>query len=205
MQLVVTLPTGATATTPVTVYLTNNSPTVVTIVGPTAITFPIGSLVQVVNLQTIGPGQINITAGAAGVGAAALTTVNKVVAPKLIGHWFSGAAGLTDTSGYTPAGTHDGMVVGANPEGLRYSTDVPAGFGGQSLDLTANGTANTTVGVVVTNSANFDGGYLTTFDTGISSAFSVALWAKGVPNGWDGFVSKRGEDGIGWQMRRGRR
>ena len=203
VQLAITLPTGATATAPITVYLTNNSPGVVTIVGPTAITFPIGSLVQVVNLLTIGPGQINITAGAAGVGSAVLTTVNMVVAPKLIGHWFSGAADLTDKSGYTTAGTHDGVVVGANPEALTYSTDVPVGFLGQSLDLTANTNSGTSVGVMVTNSANFDGGYRPTFDDGISSVFSVALWAKGVPGSWSGFISKRGEDGIGWQVRRG--
>ena len=203
VPMAVTLPTGATATAPVTVYLTNNSPGVVTILGPTAITFPIGSLVQVVNLLTIGPGQINLTAGAAGVGAAGLTTVNNVVAPKLIGHWFNGAANLTDKSGYTPAGTHDGMVVGANPEALTFSSDVPAGFLGQSLDLTTNGNSGITVGVVVTNSATSDGAYLTTFDNGISSAFSVAFWAKGVPGTWNGFITKRGENGIGWQVRRG--
>jgi hypothetical protein len=203
VQLVVTLPAGATATAPVTVYLTNNSPSVVTILGPTAITFPIGSLVQVVSLQAIGPGQINITAGAAGVGAAGITTVNMVVAPKLIGYWFNGAADLTDKSGYTPAGTHDGVLVGANPEALTFSTDVPTGFVGQSLDLTTNGNSGTTVGVVVANSAATDGAYLTTFDNGISSTFSVALWAKGVPGTWSGFISKRGEDGIGWQVRRG--
>lgn len=200
-QLVVTLPAGATATAPVTVYLTNNSPGVVTIVGPTAITFPIGSLVQTINLQTIGAGQIDITAGAAGVGSAGLTTVNVVVAPKLIGHWFNGAEDLSDKSGHTPAGTHDGMIVGANPELLAYSTDVPAGFQGKSLDLTAN--AAGTVAVVITNSANSDGGYLPTFDTEISSAFSVAVWAKGVPGTWNGFVSKYGEGSSGWQIRRG--
>jgi hypothetical protein len=203
VQLVVTLPTGATATAPVTVYLTNNSPTVCTILGPNPITFPIGSLVQVVDLLTIGPGQINITAGAAGVGTAALSSVNMVVAPKLIGHWFGGAANLADTSAFTPPGTHDGVLVGANPEALAFSTDVPAGHSGLSLDLTTNGNSGTTVGVVVTNSAAADAAYLPTFDTGISSAFSVALWAKGVPGTWNGFVSKRGEDGIGWQVRRG--
>lgn len=200
VQLVVTLPSGATATTPVTVYLTNNSPSVVTIIGPTAIVFPIGSLVQTVNLQTIGAGQINITAGAAAIGDAALATVNLVVAPKLIGHWLNGAADLTDKSGYTAAGTHDGVVIGANPELLAYSSDVPAGFTGQSLDLTGN--AAGTVGVVITNSATSDGAYLPTFDGGISSAFSVSVWAKGVPGNWNGFVSKRGEDTIGWQIRR---
>ncbi len=203
VQLTVTLPSGSTATAPVTVYLTNNSPSVVTILGPTTLTFPIGSLVQVVNLQTIGAGQIDITAEAVGVGTAALSTVNMVVEPKLIGHWFSGAADLTDKSGYTPAGTHDGVMVGANPAALAFSTDVPAGFSGESLDLTANSNSAVSVGVVVTNTSNFDGGYQTTFDGGISSVFSVSLWAKGVPGTWNGFVSKRGEDGIGWQMRRG--
>jgi hypothetical protein len=204
LRLAVTLPTTATASSPVTVYLTNNSPSVVTIVGSTgnvfALTFPVGTTVRGVDLRTIGVGQINITAGAAGQTSTALTTVNTVVASKLIGHWFNGAADLTDKSGATPAGTHDGVVVGANPEMLAYSPDVPAGFTGQSLDLTGNATG--TVGVMVNNSASGDGGYLTTFDAGISSTFSIALWTKGVPAGWNGFISKRGEDGIGWQVRR---
>ena len=92
------------------------------------------------------------------------------------------------------------MVVGANPETLAFSDDVPAGFSGKSLDLSANATG--TVGISVDNSANTDAGYLTTFDDGISAAFSVSVWAKGVPGTWAGFVNKRGEDGIGWQIRR---
>ena len=207
VPLEVVLPAGSTATGPVTVFLTNNSPSVVKIVGSTgnvfAVTFPIGSLVQVVYLQTLGPGQIDITGGAAGVGSGGLTTVNMVVTPALIGHWLAGATDLADKSGFTPAGTHDGLVAGANPEALAFSTDVPAGFVGQSLDLTTNGTVGITVGVVVTNSAQLDGGYLPTFDGGIANTFTIALWAKGVPGTWNGFVSKRGEDGIGWQMRRG--
>lgn len=205
LRLAVTLPATATATAPVTVYLTNNSPAVVTIVGSTgsvfAVTFPVGTVVRGVDLLTIGPGQINITAGAAGQGSAELTTVNTVVASKLIGHWFNGPADLADKSGYTPVGTHDGQVVGANPETLAYSSDVPPGFTGQSLDLSAN--ASGSVGVIVANSAIGDAGYLPTFDDGIASTFSVAFWAKGVPGTWAGFVNKRGEDGIGWQVRRG--
>ena len=206
VPLQVTLPSGATATSPVTVYLTNNSPTVVNLIGSTAnrlaVTFPIGSLVQVVYLQAIGPGQINITGGAVGVGGGGLATVNTVVAPKLIGHWLAGAADLTDTSGFTAAGLHDGVIVGANPEALTFSTDVPAGFVGKSLDLTTNEASGVTVGVIVNNSANADAFYAPTFDGGIASAFSVAVWAKGVPGTWNGFVSKRGENAIGWQMRR---
>ena len=205
VQLAVTLPTGVTASTPVTVYLTNNSPGVVSFVGAAGnvlqITFPVGTLVQGVNLLAIGPGQINITAGLAGVGTAELGAVSKVVAPKLIGHWFNGATDLLDKSGYSPTGTHDGVAVGANPETLAFSTDVPAGFQGQSLDLTANATG--TVGVMIANSAAADAGYLPTFDEDISSVFSLAFWANGVPSGWNGFISKRGENGIGWQVRRG--
>jgi hypothetical protein len=202
VQLVVTLPSGSTATSPVTVYLTNNSPSVVTIQGPSVLTFPIGSLVQVVNLLTIGPGRINITAGAAGVGAATMTTVNTVVLPKLIGHWLDGTADLTNRAGFSPDGLHDGVIVGANPDALGFSTDVPPGYSGKSLDLTTNANNGTTVGVVIGNSAATDLNYSNTFDNGISSTFSVAFWAKGVPGTWNGFVSKRGEDGIGWQLRR---
>jgi hypothetical protein len=189
----------------VTVFLTNNSPSVATIVGSIgnvySLTFPVGSIVQVVNLLAIGPGQINITA-AAGADKATLSTVNTVVVPKLVGHWLAGDTALTDKSGYTPAGTHDAIVVGANPEALVFSTDVPPGFSGESLDLTTNATAGVTVGLAVNNSASSDSGYLATFDDGLSSAFSVAFWAKGLPGGWNGFVSKRGENGIGWQVRR---
>jgi hypothetical protein len=204
-RLIVTLPAGSTASSPVTVYLTNNSPSVVTIVGSSGnvfpITFPVGTLVKVVNLQTIGLGQINITAGAAGIGSAALTTVNMVVAPKLIGRWLTGTTDLADKSGFTPAGTHDGYAVGSNPAAVAFSADVPAGFQGQSLDLTAN-LVDGTVGVVISNSATADLGYLTTFDDGISSTFSIAIWTKGLPGSWNPFISKRGEDGIGWQVRR---
>jgi hypothetical protein len=204
MQLAITVPVTATANSPLTVYLTNNSPTVVQIVGSTGnvfpVTFPVGTAVMGVDLLTLAPGQINITAGAAGQGSAQLSTVNTVVARKLIGHWFDGTADLTDKSGFTPAGTHDAVVVGANPETLAYSDDVPAGFTGKSVDLSANATG--TVGISVDNSATTDVGYLPTFDDGISATFSVTVWAKGVPGTWNGFVSKRGEDGIGWQIRR---
>lgn len=200
-QLTVMLPATATVTSPVTVYLTNNSPSVVTIVGSTgnvfAVTFPVGSQLQVVNLQAIGLGQVDITAEAAGLGTAALTSVNMVYAPQLVGHWLGGAADLLETSGYRPAGTHDGQAIGANAAALAFASDVPGGFSGQSLDLRAGN-----VGVMVNNSANLDGSYLPTFDDEIAANFTVAFWAKGMPSDWYPWVSKRGEDGIGWQLRR---
>jgi hypothetical protein len=204
VSLVIRLPVGSTSGGPVTAYLTNNSPTVATIVGSTGnvfpVVFPTGTLAKQVFLQTIGPGVINITAGAV-VGSTSLATVNTVYATNMIGHWISGSADLADSSGFTPAGTHQGMVVGNNPGSLAFSPDVPAGFSGNSLDLTAN-VVDGSVGVAISNSATADAGYLTTFDDGIAYSFSVALWTKGLPGSWNPFISKRGEDGIGWQVRR---
>ena len=115
----------------------------------------------------------------------------------LVGHWGSGAETLADTSGYTAAGTHDGVAVGGNAGLLAYSTDVPSGFSGKSLDLSAGDVA-----IMIQNSATSDGGYLTTFDDQSRSQISVAFWAKGFPGVWSPWVAKGGEDGIGWQMRR---
>ena len=115
----------------------------------------------------------------------------------LVGHWLNGGANLTDASGFTTAGTHDGVAVGPNAGLLAYSSDVPIGFTGQSLSLVGN------VAVSIANSSSADGGtYQNTFDGGISSACSIAFWAKGFPGGWSPWVAKRGEGGIGWQVRR---
>lgn len=129
-------------------------------------------------------------------------TVTAVVMPDpataLVGHWVSGAANLTDSSGFAPAGTHDGVAVGSNGGALAYNpNDLPLGFGGSALDLTAGNVA-----VKINNTATGDAGYLNTFDGGIRSQMTVAFWAKGFPGTWAPWVSKRGEDGVGWQVRR---
>jgi hypothetical protein len=115
----------------------------------------------------------------------------------LVGRWFTGAASLADTSGSHAAGTHDGIAIGSNAGLLSYTSDVPSGFTGQSLDLRVGN-----VGVMVANSASTDAGYLNTFDAGTSSQMTISFWAKGFPTNWAPWISKRGEDGIGWQMRR---
>lgn len=121
-------------------------------------------------------------------------------ATALVGHWVSFAENLTDHSGYTPAGTHNGAAVG-NAGGLAYSPDVPPGFAGCSLDLTAGG-----VGVRITNSTTNEVGYANTFDEGVSNQLTVAFWAKGFPAQWSPWVAKRGDAvggvGMGWQIRR---
>ena len=118
-------------------------------------------------------------------------------ATALVGHWISGASSLTDTS-VSPPGTHDGTAIGGNAAALAYNADdVPLAFGGNSLDLRAGN-----VGVMIANSATTDTAYLNTYDEGLRSQFTIAFWAKGFPGTWAPWVSKRGEDGIGWQLRR---
>ncbi|MCX6928418.1 MAG: autotransporter-associated beta strand repeat-containing protein [Verrucomicrobia bacterium] len=118
--------------------------------------------------------------------------------PGLIGHWFSGAADLTDRSGFTSPGTHDGVAVGTNAALLAWSSDVPAGFSGQSLDLSAN-LSDKNVAVMITNTATTDANYKTTFDEGISNKFTAAFWFKGTVEGT--WVSKSGNTPWGWKTR----
>ena len=118
----------------------------------------------------------------------------------LIGHWVSGNQDLVDSSGHTPPGTHDGAAAGPNAGLLGFTNEVPPGFSGSSLDLTAGGLGD--VGVMITNTKTTDAGYTNTFDNPILSRFTITFWAKGFPaNGWAPWVSKNGESS-GWQVRR---
>jgi hypothetical protein len=89
---------------------------------------------------------------ASALGAAAFFGSGPQARADLIGHWFSGAENLSETSGFTAPGTHDGVAVG-NVGSLSYSTDLPPGFTEpslRSLSLTNN------VAVQVSNSATTD-------------------------------------------------
>jgi len=126
----------------------------------------------------------------------ALTQPAARAADALIGHWISGPASLTDSSAFTPAGTHDGVAVGANSASLAWSADVPpGGFTGQSLDLSANNVA-----VLITNTATTDANYQNTFDEGIASKFTVACWFKGTDTA-STWVGKSGNTPWGWKIR----
>ena len=116
--------------------------------------------------------------------------------PVLIGHWASGAESLADSSGYTPAGTHDGTAVGDNAAALAWSSDVPVGFTGKSLDLTAGN-----VGVMIANTATNDAGYRTTFDQGVNTRITVTSWVKGPGTPANDVVSKSGRTPCGWGIR----
>jgi hypothetical protein len=131
---------------------------------------------------------------------AGLTVVSPVAPPatNLVGAWLTGAANLTDTSGYSPAGKHDGYGVtglGVPASNYAFTTDVPQGAAGNSLQLNGN------TAIAIANSSTNDAGYTNTYDDTIHSAMTVVCWAKGTPGGWNPWVSKYGENGVGWQLR----
>jgi hypothetical protein len=131
------------------------------------------------------------------------TNVNLVVgtgypaaapAANLVGEWFAGSNTLADVSGYTPGGIHNGYPVGNSH--YVWDTDVPPGKTGKSLYFNVGDT-----GIAILNSANVDGAtYTNTFDEGLTNAFTVTVWAKGIMPGWNSWVSKRG-DTTGWFIR----
>ncbi|HOB32158.1 MAG TPA: hypothetical protein PKH32_04680, partial [Verrucomicrobiota bacterium] len=119
--------------------------------------------------------------------------------PILLGHWLAGSPDLTDVSGFRPAGTHDGMIVGFGSV-YYFTNDVPPGATGMNALYLGGDVA---VAIANTSTA-LDVGYMDTFDDTINNRFTVMFWAKGFPPGtWaPAFVAKRGEDNVGWQIRR---
>ena len=122
----------------------------------------------------------------------------------LVGHWtFDDSANpWAETSGFKPAGTHDGEPVaqpGFTNTAAWSSEGHAGGRTGGSLDLTAGN-----CGLRIMNtSLNLDAGYQPTFDDGLENGMTISFWAKGFPNGWEPWVSKSGElNGGGYQVRR---
>jgi len=116
---------------------------------------------------------------------------------RLVGRWFAGTESLADISGYRPAGTHDGFVVGAG--NYAFVNEAPPGLSGKSLQITSADTA-----IAIDNSSTLDVNYTNTFDDVLANAFTVAFWAKGgLTDTWRPWVSKYGENGLGWQLRNG--
>jgi hypothetical protein len=129
-------------------------------------------------------------------GPAELTVNTLSVTPMLIGEWLDGSEGFADESGFSTP--HDGYVVGAN---YTWSTDVPSGSG-RSLYFGINGANSDTLMVITNTSSTLDTAYDGDFDTSVEQNITVACWAKGWPPGaWNPWVSKGGENGIGYQMR----
>ena len=119
-------------------------------------------------------------------------------ATNLVGEWLSGSANFADVSSYSPAGGHDGYVVGNG--NYVFTNDVPPGKSGVSLYF-----FNGETGLAISNSSTLDSNYDDTFDNKINNSFTVSFWAKGWPGNWNPFVSKYGETtpspSGGWQLR----
>lgn len=119
--------------------------------------------------------------------------------PALVGRWFNGPQSLSDVSGYCPPGTHDASLVdnGTGSDSYSFSSDVPPGKSGNSVSLPSDSSS----GFEIENSSTLDANYTNTYDTAIHGAMTVAFWAKGWPGGWNPWVSKLGDNGVGWQLR----
>jgi hypothetical protein len=126
-----------------------------------------------------------------------LTVGTNSVAPapagSLVGQWLNGTTSLADTSGFTPAGTHDAVVQSGT---VWWTNDVPPIAAPGSHSLFFNN-----AGLTITNSSTLDANYTNTFDLAISNSMTVECWAKGWPGTWNPWLSKYGENGLGWQLR----
>ncbi|MGC3959764.1 MAG: LamG domain-containing protein [Verrucomicrobiota bacterium] len=201
-NLVVTVPASLIATSSVSVTVTTANASIAkpaaAVGNSVTVNLPMGGAnTALIPIHVVGVGSVLFTATSPQAVVNGEAAVTVTAAPQLVGHWFSGAANLVDTSGFRPAGTHDGVAVGSSPGNLSYSSDVPAGFSGQSLDLSVGGVA-----VSVNNSASGDAGYLPTYDTLLTNSFTISFWAKGIPDWWSAWVSKNGDDNVGYQVRR---
>jgi len=115
-------------------------------------------------------------------------------ATNLVGAWLTGPANFADTSGYSPAGTHDASLAGGSTD---WTNDVPppiAAPGSSSLYFNS-------AGLMVSNSSSLAKNYVNTYDDVITNSFTVMCWGRGYPGGWNPWVSKYGENGVGWQLR----
>jgi hypothetical protein len=117
----------------------------------------------------------------------------------LVGHWtFDNSANpWAETSGYQPAGTHDGVPIGTAGATVWSAEGHAGGHTGGSLDLTAGNCALR----IMNTSLTLDAGYQPTFDDALAYGMSIAFWAKGFPDTWNPWVSKGGES-LGYQVRR---
>ena len=142
--------------------------------------YPVGgSLTQQVTVAGIADGKAMLTAAGGGF-VAGICHVQRLgrSGSKLIGHWLSGAADLVETSGFRPAGTHNGVAVGANAGSCHSPPTCPRPLRpGRNRWISSAGN----VAVMITNSSTTELGYVETFDNQMANKFSITFWAKGTP------------------------
>jgi hypothetical protein len=205
LLLTLSIPAVANQSHPVSVFITNSNPSAITLPGS------VGSVLQVnfgtgaTNMQLVtahgtGLGFSTLTYSSAGLYAGPNVLLEVIENPGslLVGEWSfnDGAHPFVDSSGFRPAGTHDGVAVGT----VLLTNDVPPGLTGYSLDLMSTGALQ------ILNTRVAEAGYLDTFDDVLAGAMTISVWVKlnssWDPTIWIPFVSKRGEDNSGYQLRR---
>ncbi|PWU10693.1 MAG: hypothetical protein C5B50_24920 [Verrucomicrobia bacterium] len=204
-NLTLTIPASANVSQSVTVYLTNSNPSGLTLNGSSASVVPVVFAMGAPNAQTVAAagvtvGSVSLTYSAAGLvaGASPSILVIEAAGQSLVGEWTfnDNTHPYVDSSGFRPAGTHDGVAIG----NVALSSDIPAGLTGYSLNLTNVGALQ------ILNTRSAEPGYRSTYDDLLAEAMTIAVWVK-LNASWDStmwipFVSKRGEDNAGYQLRR---
>jgi hypothetical protein len=204
-NLVLTIPASANQLQPVTVFVTNSNPAAVNLPGSVGgvlqVVFPTGTAnVQTIVANGLTAGTAALTYSSPGLepGAPVSILVIEAAGNVLVGEWAFNDIGhpYVDSSGFRLPGTHDGSVIG----NVSLTNDVPAGLAGYSLNLISTGALQ------ILNTRTSEGGYLDTFDNLLADAMTIAVWVK-LNAAWDfttwiPFVSKRGEDNSGYQLRR---
>jgi hypothetical protein len=204
-SLSLAIPTSANQSQPVTVFVTNSNPSVVSLAGASGnvlqVLFPAGSAnVQSITAHGLAVGTADLTYASPGLvaGAPVSILIIEAAAPSLVGEWsFNDLSHpYVDSSGFSPAGTHDGVVLG----NVTLTNDLPPGLSGYSLNLMNTGALQ------ILNTRTAEAGYLDTYDNLLAEAMTIAVWVKlnaaSDATPWIPFVSKRGEDNSGYQLRR---
>ena len=203
ITVVVSIPPGANSSGPVTVAVANDNPSAVSLPGgnPSLLSVVFGTgaaTTQTLSAHALAVGTAHLTASAPGLTGSLPLSLFVRHTPALIGHWtFSDTNNpYAESSGFSPATTHDGTAIGA----VALSSDVPTVLTGNSLDLTGGGVLE------ILNTRTAETGYLNTYDDEVAAGLTVSAWVKLNSNwtatAWVAFVSKRGDDNAGFQLRR---
>ncbi|MEI9960451.1 MAG: LamG domain-containing protein [Limisphaerales bacterium] len=198
--ITISVPPSLVATSTVNVVVTSDNPGAAIPEGASGgvltVTLPAGGgNTASFAVQANGPGTAHFSYSSTLLSSIAATTVT-VQQPNingLVAYWNFDSQNLAETSGFQPAGTHDGQAIGS----VAY---VPGLNGGYALDLRQPSTA-----VRIENTALSDADYRNTFDGflfGSPNGFSFTWWVKGLPqNNWCAWIAKDGET-TGYQLRR---
>ena len=112
---------------------------------------------------------------------------------------------ITESTGYAGYGTHDGVLVNNivdDTNGISFNpiSGEPGNhlYSGNYISFT-----NDSYAYIQNTRISADGdNYRNSFDFG-GGAFTISAWVKGLPDGsWEPYISKYGESGYGYQLRR---